>query len=116
MAREVVWTDSAWNDLESAADYIARDSGAYASAFVQKVKAAAASLSEHAERGQVVPEFGDEAGRELLVRPYRLVYRVTPARVSVLALIHVATPARRSSLLWTRRGGPHVNHCRVGTW
>jgi plasmid stabilization system protein ParE len=46
MAREVVWTDPAWDDLAVAAEYIARDSEAYAAAFVQEMKDAAASLSE----------------------------------------------------------------------
>ena len=73
MAREVVWTDPAWEDLETAAEYIARDSEAYAAAFVEEIKAAATSLSEMAERGQIVPEMGDASIRELLVRPYRLV-------------------------------------------
>ena len=95
MAREVVWARPAWKDLESAADYIARDSTAYAAVFVQDVKAAAASLSQFADRGQVVPEIGDQSVRELLVRPHRLIYRITPARVTVLALIHGATRVRR---------------------
>jgi plasmid stabilization system protein ParE len=93
--REVVWTRPAWDDLESAADYIARDSRAYAAAFVRDVRAAASSLSQFAERGQVVPEFRDRTMRELLVKPYRLVYRVTGERVVVLALVHGAMRARR---------------------
>ncbi len=44
MAREVVWTDPAWDDLEAAAEYIARDSAYYAATFVQEVKGAAESL------------------------------------------------------------------------
>ena len=51
---------------------------------------AAASLTHFAERGQVVPEFGDETLRELLVRPYRLVYKVLEDKVLVLALVHGA--------------------------
>lgn len=34
MAREVVWAAPAWDDLEAAAEYIARDSEFYAAAFV----------------------------------------------------------------------------------
>jgi plasmid stabilization system protein ParE len=75
MAREVVWTDLAWEDLEAAAEYFARDSEAYAASFVEEIKGAATSLSEMAERGQIVPEIGDVSIRELLVRPYRLVDR-----------------------------------------
>jgi len=90
MARKVEWTDPAWDDLAGIADYIARDSEYYAAAFVQEVKEAAASLAEFAKRGQIVPEFGDPSERELLVKSYRLVYKVTENRVVILALIHGA--------------------------
>lgn len=93
MARQVIWTEPAWDDLDAAAEYIARDSEYYAAAFVQEVKDAAESLSELAERGQVVPEFGDPSLRELLVRPYRVVYQVLPSEVTIVAVIH---GARRS--------------------
>lgn len=95
MARKVVWTDPAWDDLESAADYIARDSEAYAAVFVAEVQEAAASLGEFPDRGQVVPEIGDESIRELLVKPYRLIDRITPKTVVVLTVVHGALRVRR---------------------
>jgi toxin ParE1/3/4 len=95
MARQVVWTDPAWEDLEAAAEYIARDSEAYAAVFVEEMKTAATSLSGMAERGQMVPEIGDPAIRELLVRPYRLVYQVGDRDVRILAIIHGARRAWR---------------------
>jgi toxin ParE1/3/4 len=73
MARKINWTGPAWEDLEAAAAYIARDSEFYAASFVQEALDAAASLTDFAERGQSVPEFGDDSIRELLVKPYRLV-------------------------------------------
>jgi len=36
MAREVKWTETAWEDLEEVADYIAKDSSHYATAFVRE--------------------------------------------------------------------------------
>ena len=90
MAREVIWTEPAWHDLEAAADFIARDSESYAAAFVQEVKDSMASLTQFAERGRWVQEFGNQRIRELLVRPYRLIYEVSDDRVLVLALIHGA--------------------------
>ena len=86
---------SSLGDLEAAAEYIARDSEAYAAAFVEETKAAAASLSEMAERGQIVPEIRDASIRELLVRPYRVVYHLTPGQVTILAIIHGVRRARR---------------------
>jgi len=57
--------------------------------------AAAASLAEFAERGQIVPEFADPSIRELLVQSYRLVYRVSEKSELILALIHGAQRAWR---------------------
>jgi len=90
MARKVDWTDSAWDDLSGIAEYIARDSEYYAATFVQEIKEAAASLAQFAERGQIVPEFGDPSIRELLVNSYRLVYRISEKQVVILTLIHGA--------------------------
>ena len=95
MAREIIWTDPAWDDVENAADYIARDSEFYAAAFVQEIKEAAASLANFAERGQIVPESDDESIRELLVRSYRLVYKVSEKQVVILPLVHGAQRLRR---------------------
>jgi plasmid stabilization system protein ParE len=95
MDREVVWTDPAWEDLAAAAGYLARDSEAYAAALVQEIKDAASSLSDMAERGQIVPEFGDPSIRELLVRPYRVVYHLSARRVTILAIVHGARRAWR---------------------
>ena len=60
MAKKVVWTHSAWTDLEAVADFISRDSPYYAAAFVREARDAARSLSDMAMRGRVVPEIGDQ--------------------------------------------------------
>jgi plasmid stabilization system protein ParE len=54
VAREVVWTHTAWRDLEHIADHIAEDSPGYAVAFVERIRARARSLDEFAERGPKV--------------------------------------------------------------
>lgn len=96
MAREIIWTEPAAGDLEAAAEYIARDSESYAATFVRDVKDAAESLSEFGERGQVVPELDDDSIRERLLKPYRLIYRIHPDRVVILALVHGARRAWRT--------------------
>ncbi len=96
MAREVIWTEPAWQDLEAAANFIARDSVSYAAAFVQEVKEAVTTLAQYAERGRMVPELGNQRIRELLVTPYRLIYEVSDDQVLVLALIHGARRTGRT--------------------
>ena len=90
MVRKVAWTNPAWDDLEAAAKYIERDSKYYAMALLQEAHDAADSLADLADRGQAVPEFGDESIRELLVKPYRLVYKLTDEHVFIVAFIHGA--------------------------
>jgi toxin ParE1/3/4 len=65
------------SDLEEAANYVAKDSQYYAAAFVQEVRDAVNSLSELALRGRIVPELDDPSVREIIVRSYRVIYRVS---------------------------------------
>ena len=100
MAQRVIWTETAWIDLETIADYIARDSPYYAASFVREIRDHARSLSRMAMRGHVVPEIGDKQIRELIIRSYRLIYRVEKSRVAVLAIVH---GGRDLKALWARR-------------
>jgi plasmid stabilization system protein ParE len=100
MARKVIWTEVAWRDLEEAADYIAEDSPHYAAALVREVREAARSLAYLAERGRVVPEFEHPKIRELIVRSYRLIYRVAEEAVHIIGFIH---GARDLETLWRRK-------------
>ena len=97
MARRVVWTEAAWADLEQSADFIARDSVSYAAALVREVRDAARSLSRWAERGRMVPELGDPRIRELIVRNYRLIYRVSRETCEIVGFVH---GARDLEALW----------------
>lgn len=102
MARQVVWTETAWRDLEHAADYIAEDSPGYAAAFVERIRDQAGSLDELAHRGRMVPELGDPAVRELLIGNYRLLYEIRATTIHILGLIH---GARDLAALWERENG-----------
>ncbi|MBU0699978.1 type II toxin-antitoxin system RelE/ParE family toxin [bacterium] len=99
MAWKVKWTEAAWNDLEEVSDYIAKDSPYYAATFVREVRDAARSLSYFAERGRVVPEFGNLSIRELFIRKYRLIYQLKEQTVCIIGFIH---GARDLLALWER--------------
>ena len=90
MDREIIWSVWASDDLVSVAEHISRDSESYAATVVRELVAAARSLRVFAERGRRVPEYDDPSVRELIVRKYRLVYRVHLERVEVLRIIHGA--------------------------
>ncbi|OGC03969.1 hypothetical protein A2276_05060 [candidate division WOR-1 bacterium RIFOXYA12_FULL_43_27] len=88
MARKVVWAQESVKDLESIAEYIARDSHYYAASFVQDIVNAANSLGQLSERGRVVPEFDTSKIRELFVSDYRLIYLLEDSRIVILGIIH----------------------------
>jgi len=90
MDREVVWSLTATADLESIVEYIFRDSEFYAATVARELVAAARSLTTFSERGRMVPEYEDPGIREIMVRRYRLIYRVGSDRVEVVRIIHGA--------------------------
>lgn len=90
MDQEVVWTETATSDLESIVEYVLRDSEFYAISIAREIVAAASSLSTLAERGRTVPEYANPRIREIFVRRYRLIYRLTINRVEILRIIHGA--------------------------
>src|SRR3972149_9153001 len=53
MARKIVWSFEAADDIEALANYISRDSAFYAAAFVQEILDVSRSLNEFSERGRV---------------------------------------------------------------
>lgn len=88
MARLVVWSPEAIEDLEAIAKYIERDSAWYAKAVVSRVVETAESITEFPELGRVVPEIGDSTIRERFVHSYRVIYRNEGDRILIAAVIH----------------------------
>jgi plasmid stabilization system protein ParE len=85
----VQWAEAAVRDLEELIRFVALDSGIDAERLLVRIESRAASLESSPGRGRVVPElwrFGMRSWRELLVRPYRLVYRIEGDTVNVLAV------------------------------
>ena len=99
MARRVGWSEAALDDLSATAEYIARDSARYAGGFVREAFEASDTLTEFANRGRVVPEFEDQAIREIFLGCHRLIYQVTTDRIFILGLVH---GARDLAALWRR--------------
>ena len=93
--RRVVWTREAQRSLNEVIQYIARDSESGGRSVLDQALAAARSLESLAERGRVVPERADRAVREVFVYRYRLMYRVEPEVITVLAFLHGARDFER---------------------
>lgn len=86
---EVWWTATAQRDLERIVDYLEeRAPGAAARVFAE-IRDRSQRLSSSPLRGRVVPElarFEISRYRELLIPPYRLMYRVDEQKVWVVAV------------------------------
>ena len=85
----VQWAGVAVRDLEELVSYIAVDSETDAVRVLKRIETRAAALESSPARDRVVPElahFGMRTWRELLVRPYRIVYSVEGDTVNVLAV------------------------------
>jgi toxin ParE1/3/4 len=90
---DILWSPQAQRDLLSIRDYVAQDSERYADLVIQRIVASVERLSSFPESGRVVPERDDPHVREVIVRPYRVVYRFRVGQVEV------ATVFRASRLL-----------------
>jgi toxin ParE1/3/4 len=88
MARVLVWSPEAIEDIEAIAAYIERDSPWYARAVASKIVETAESIPEYPELGRMVPEIDDPVIRERLAHRYRVIYRLDEARVLIVAVIH----------------------------
>ena len=80
MDYQVVLSSSSRTDLQDIVRYISLDDPLSALAFGRFLIHHTKSLSQFPERGRVVPEFGDDTIREIIVRSYRVVYRVNHDR------------------------------------
>ena len=89
MGWRVIWTTPAWNDVEEAARFIARDSPRYAVVLQREAQSAARSLRQFAYRGRVVPERDNDRLRELIVGSHRMIYKVVADNeIHVIAFVN----------------------------
>lgn len=88
--RAVSWTRTALGDLDALIDYLAGEDPAAAERILDRIEQRARGLGSQSARGRIVPELR-EVGvlhyRELIERPWRIVYRVEGERVLVLAVL-----------------------------
>jgi toxin ParE1/3/4 len=99
MDYQVRLSRSARSDIQDIVRYISIDDPDRALRFSRFLIHHTKSLGEFPERGRMVPEFGDDIIREIIVRAYRIVYRVNheAASIEVIRFWHAS------------RGMPQIN-------
>jgi plasmid stabilization system protein ParE len=86
---KVLWAGSAVQDLESIIAYIGKDSPANARKTLLKIKKTVSELCSFPQRGRFTPELQTQGillYRELVVAPWRIMYRVSDNTVLVLSV------------------------------
>ncbi|MBS2019515.1 MAG: type II toxin-antitoxin system RelE/ParE family toxin [Deltaproteobacteria bacterium] len=86
VAVSIEWTERAVADLRAIDDYIAAHDPAAAKRWVGRLIAKAEAAARLPMAGRVVPEKGRSDIREVLLRTYRLVYRVREDGILVLTV------------------------------
>ncbi len=92
MGYQVALSPSARRDLRGIVRYISADSPERAVQFGQFLVSNSKRLADFPEMGRVVPEFADPSIREIIVRSYRVIYRVDhdECRIDIARFWHAA--------------------------
>jgi len=85
---KVYWSDEATRRLRELAAYIAKDSPQAAKQVAATLLKRSRELAEPPLLGRRVPEYPDSALREVLERPYRLIYQVTELGIEIVTVMH----------------------------
>ena len=87
---KVIWTNVAESDLKDIIEYITIDSPQNALRILKNIKQKTSELYTLPERNRIVPELQDQSilqYREMIIPPWRLIYRIDERKVYVLSLI-----------------------------
>lgn len=86
----VHWTDTAIEHLLAIYERIAQDAPLYAQRVMDRLTKRSEQIAEFPESGRVVPEYEAPDIREVIERPYRIIYRIKTDQIDVLAVVHGA--------------------------
>lgn len=86
----LVWSPLADAQVDDAFAYIAADDPTAALAWLERMLERVRSLADYPDSGRMVPELRREDVRELIVPPYRVMYRRTADAVEIAAIRHGA--------------------------
>jgi plasmid stabilization system protein ParE len=84
----VSWTERPQADLAAIRAFVEMDSPHYADVIVRRLLHAVDRLQYFPQSGRVVPEYVDPAIREVVLRPYRIVYRIVSDQQFHLLTVH----------------------------
>ena len=84
MGLRVQWSEGALEDLEQSLAFIAADNPDAAKTLGRKARESTRKLKEFPDLGRMVPELQNPGIRELIVGPFRLIYRRSPEEARIV--------------------------------
>lgn len=87
-ARTILWTGPALQDLRDIRDWVERDSSDAARRLAAKIREGVDRLARFPSSGRVVPEIGIDRYREVIIRPYRVIYETRNNALVILRVRH----------------------------
>ena len=84
----VHWTDRATARLRAIQDHIAKDSPQAAHQEIERILQRSAQLATPPDIGHQLRDYEGTTLREVLVRPYRLIYRVKATQIDIITVLH----------------------------
>jgi len=87
---EVEWSEISEKDLVAIIEYIADDNPSRAYEIFQEIRKKASNLRSLPEKGRIVPELQEQGitqYRELVIPPWRVIYRISEQKVYVLSVL-----------------------------
>ena len=87
---EVIWTNTAENDLIEIIEYIAQNSINTALNILEKIKKQVSELYFSPKRCRIVPELAQQGinqYRDMIIPPWRIIYRISESTVYVLSVL-----------------------------
>ena len=86
----VHWTHTAIEHLLAIYEHIAQDAPLYARRMIDRLTKRSEQIAAFPRSGRMVPEYEAPDTREVIERPYRIIYRIKTDQIDILAVVHSA--------------------------
>ena len=85
---KVHWTDRAKQRLKLIQQHIAKDAPLVAPNVIERLIRRSIQIGEFPHSGREVPEYRHPDVREILERPYRILYHIKRDRIDIITVMH----------------------------
>lgn len=85
---KIQWSPLAIERMSEISDYIAQDSPMAAEKWVRLIFDRIEQIKDFSKSGRSVPEINRRDIRELIIKNYRIIYRIEPKVISILTVRH----------------------------